>query len=217
MFKSIVAFLLFMTSTLFMGCSTTQTDGNAKGLTGISQPDSVSKANVLAPGDTIEVSVEVDGQTEIPPSSSVVNSLGYVTLPLVGDVMIGKLDVNLARSVITSKYAAYYVHPPVVMLRLAGSAETGEQGTVTLTGRVARQGPVQIKRAEGIRLTEAIQQAGGFAPDAKRSSIRITRRDKKGADHQFEVDYNDIGLKGNADADVLLKDGDIVYVPQRIW
>ena len=171
----------------------------------------------LSKGDLIEVSVEVDGLMEVSRHRMGVNDFGYVTLPLVGDVNVGGMTLEQARSVIAKTYGAYYVNAPVIMLSRADAPEAGEFGYVTVMGRVGAPGRVALPDAEGINLTEAIQSAGGFAASAKQDGIRISRVEAGGKKIQVTVDFKEIGKGGNAESDVILLSGDIVYVPERIF
>ena len=171
----------------------------------------------LDAGDMIELSVEVDGNSEVPLYEASVNHLGYVTLPLIGDVQVGGMKLDAARKKIAERYETYYVTKPVIMVALAG-ADSGAWGQVLVTGRgVDNPGPVPLPSSSGMRLSAAIQAAGGFAPSANTSKIQITRIDSRGRRLRVVVDFDDIGSGGDAEADVLLRAGDIVNVTERIW
>lgn len=176
-----------------------------------------AQARVLAPGDGIEVSIEVDGRMEVLLHQAELNHAGIVTLPLVGDIKIGGMQLTAARDVIAKTYGAYYVNPPVVMLGLAGDDALGEWGSVTVLGRVNAPGQVPLSSQKGMNLSAAIQLAGGFAVSAKTSGIRVTRTDELGLSTRVTVDFDQIGKAGNSDADIVLSDGDIIYVPERIF
>jgi polysaccharide export outer membrane protein len=176
-----------------------------------------NQISLLVSGDSIEVSVEVDGRMEVSAHRGEINHFGKVTLPLVGDVKVGGLTMGNARSVIANTYGAYFVSPPVIMVSRMEDSVSGEWGYVTVTGKVQQPGRVKVLTANGIRLTAVIQESGGFSPSAKSSGIRISRIEKDGRRIQVSVDYNEIGQDGNVDADVNLLDGDIVYVPERIF
>lgn len=177
----------------------------------------MQQARDLAPGDGVEVSVEVDGNMEVSSHRAEINSQGMVTLPLVGDVKIGGMKLSAARDAIAKTYGAYYVNPPVVMLSLFGGGAEGEWGFVTVLGRVNQPGRVPLPSQNGINLSAAVQLAGGFSPSAKTGDIRISRTDELGLTTRISIDFEQIGRAGNADADVVLTDGDIVYVPERIF
>lgn len=215
--KFIILFLsLTLQLVLHTGC--VSTDGAADPSTRFHQESgrNVSEPNKLAAGDTIQISVEVDGRMEVMAHEAQVSPEGIVTLPLIGDVKVENRTPAQARSLITKAYSDYYVNTPVVMLSLPdGPEDESEWGSVTVMGYVSQPGRVPIRSRQGINLTEAIQLAGNFAPSAKKSDIRITRTDELGLKTRISVDFNDIGKKGNSEADVLLIDGDMVYVPQR--
>jgi len=176
-----------------------------------------SEAAILATGDTIEISVEVDGRIEVPLYQASINHNGFVTLPLVGDVEIAGVSFEVARLIISNRYSAYYVSKPVVMLSPANQSDGGGLGQVSVMGKVRNPGPVPLASGSGIRLSAAIQTAGGFAPSAKTSEIQITRIDQRGRKLRVVVDFDKIGAAGDAQADIQLKDGDIVNIPERIW
>ncbi len=181
------------------------------------RPDQASSFSELATGDTVELSVEVDGHMEVLSHRAQINQQGVVTLPLVGDVEIRGHTLNKARGIISKTYGAYYVNPPVIMLSLQVDPGDGEWGSVTVMGRVGRPGRVPLRSQNGMNLTEAIQEAGGFASSANKSKIRVSRTDEDGKKLKVSIDYDEIGQGGNVEADIKLIAGDIVYVPERIF
>lgn len=176
----------------------------------------VTTETSLVAGDVIQLSVEVAGVEEIASRQVVINQLGYVTLPLIGDVSIGGMTPELSRTMIAGRYSEYYVATPVVMLSLVSRGASSEWGQVTVLGWVNNPGPVSLSSGDGIRLSSAIQSAGGFSANAKKTAVRVTRQDSAGNKYQVEIDYNSIGQEGQSESDLKLFDGDIVYVPERI-
>ena len=86
---------------------------------------------------------------------------------------------------------------------------------VFVMGRVTRPGAVTSKLSEGITLFQAIADAGGLAEGAKESAISITRKDKTGKEQKIRVNLSDI-IKGKK-KDIVLQEGDVVYVPESFW
>jgi len=86
---------------------------------------------------------------------------------------------------------------------------------VFVMGRVTRPGAVTSKLSEGITLFQAIADAGGLAEGAKESKITITRKDKAGKEQKIRVNLRDI-IKGKK-KDIVLQEGDVVYVPESFW
>lgn len=86
---------------------------------------------------------------------------------------------------------------------------------VFVMGRVTRPGAVKAKLSEGITLFQAIADAGGLAEGAKESGITVTRKDAAGKEKKIKVNLKDI-IKGRK-KDILLQEGDVVYVPESFW
>ncbi len=86
---------------------------------------------------------------------------------------------------------------------------------VFVMGRVTKPGAVTAKLSEGVTLLQAIADAGGLAEGAKESAITITRKDKTGKEQKIKVNLKDI-IKGKK-KDILLQEGDVVFVPESFW
>jgi polysaccharide export outer membrane protein len=86
---------------------------------------------------------------------------------------------------------------------------------VFVMGRVTRPGAVRSKLSEGITLLQAIADAGGLAEGAKESRILITRKDKDGKEQKIRVNLKDV-ISGKR-KDVVLQEGDVVFVPESFW
>lgn len=86
---------------------------------------------------------------------------------------------------------------------------------VFVMGRVTRPGAVKAKLSEGITLFQAIADAGGLAEGAKESAISITRKDKTGKEQKIKVNLKDIIREKKKD--IVLQEGDVVYVPESFW
>lgn len=211
--------LTALSSVILLGTGCTTTDSTVTTTEFLNSTEvAPQQLSELSSGDTIELSVEVEGTMEVVSYRVSLSHEGIATLPLVGDVMLGGCTFGKAQEVIAKTYGAYYVQPPVIMLSLVtDGTDAGAFGSVTVMGKVGRPGRIALRNANGMNLTEAIQEAGGFSASAKRGEIRVTRTDKDGEKLQVFVDYDDIGAGGDASADIKLISGDIIYVPERIW
>ena len=87
-------------------------------------------------------------------------------------------------------------------------------GTVTVLGEVARPGPVNMPSTMDMTVTKVLQEAGGCKPFADKSAILVTRCDQEGNQTKTRVDIKEIGKGGRIDKDMLLKAGDVVWVPE---
>jgi len=87
---------------------------------------------------------------------------------------------------------------------------------VYVFGEVNKPGALAVKMSKGITLLQAIAQAGGTAEGASKSGIVIKRKDKKtGREIKIKVNLKDI-IKGKK-PDIVLQEGDVVYVPEKIF
>lgn len=209
--------LLCVFITGVVGCSTQDSVVDASDFALRTKNSNAKQAVKLKPGDSIEISVEVDGRMEVPLHRASLNFNGVATLPIVGDVMVGGFKLDIARAFIAKRYGALYVSEPVIMISLVDGNAVNEWGQVRVLGRVNRPGTVPLTTSSGMNLSAAIQEAGGFATSAKTTEIQVTRTSSSGKKLRVVVNFNEIGEKGNAEADIKLLDGDIVFIPERIF
>ena len=64
-----------------------------------------------------------------------------------------------------------------------------------------------------LRVTRALQLAGGVTAIADKRGVKVTRCDKDGKQTVTYVDLIEMGEKGRPDKDMILKAGDVVWVP----
>jgi protein involved in polysaccharide export with SLBB domain len=173
--------------------------------------------NRLVSSDIIEFSVEVNGLAQVPVTQAELNEEGVATLPLVGDVELSGLTRAQAKAEMEEVYSKLYVHRPLISLSVVYNDEADAWGYVTVLGRVESPGRVAVSSSEGIHLSEALKLADGFAIGAKRDAIRITRVDETGEKMQCTVDFKHMADHGDAESDLLLRAGDMVHVPERLF
>lgn len=87
---------------------------------------------------------------------------------------------------------------------------------VYVWGEVTRPGALEVKMSKKITLLQAIAQAGGLTDGASKGGVVIKRKDKKtGKEREIKVNLKDI-IKGKK-TDIELLEGDVVYVPEKIF
>jgi protein involved in polysaccharide export with SLBB domain len=172
-------------------------------------PLSASGSYVISPLDYLRVALfvadEVQFQTEVRVSQS-----GTITVPHLGSVEVAGRSVEEVREELYVPYDRdYYVDPhlDVVVLSYA-------ERSVTVIGKVNRQGLVPFPSEKGLTLMEAIAAAGGWSADrlAEKSKVSITRTGEDGEKVVIEVDARKIST-----TDYPLMEGDLINVPERIW
>ena len=136
-------------------------------------------------------------------------------MSLVGQIKCDGLTLIELQQKIANAYKEYYLEPHVTatFIYQAGSGMVSPWGTVTVLGEVRKPGPVDVPSTLDLRLTRALQLAGGVTSIADKRRVRVTRCDKDGKQTKTTVDLVEIGEEGRPDKDMFLKAGDVVWVP----
>jgi len=168
----------------------------------------VGENYVLKPSDVI--SVEVYQENDLNKTVRVEGD-GSVALSLVGKIKIAGMTVGESQSLITDLYNRdFLVDPQISVIVASFSAKV-----VRILGSVNRPGVVEIPPDRELNLTEAIAGANGVSRLGNPKSITIKRVDESGRASQMEVNFSRILTDPNV-KDVILKEGDTIWVPERI-
>ncbi|MEQ9358324.1 SLBB domain-containing protein [Coleofasciculus chthonoplastes] len=173
-----------------------------------------SQAYTLGGGDRIRLDIlevpQYSGEYQIPPG-------GSLNLPLVGSVRLEGLTEQQAAQAISARYQSVIKRPLVTVillsprpLNLSVSGEVNRPGSYTLsfTGGVGNVPGVQYPT-----VTQAIQQAGGVTLSADIRNVQVRRRQQFGSGAVTTVNLWEFIQTGNPRQNVLLGDGDTVFVP----
>lgn len=165
---------------------------------------------ILGPTDTVRVSVwrNEDLSITVP-----VRPDGKVSVPLVGDVQAsGKTPEGLAGD-IERQLASYIRQPQVsVVVTSMGSHEFIDR--VRVTGAV--QQPLSMPHRAGMTVLDVVLQAGGTNQFAAENNAMLYR--KVGNDVvAIPVRLDDILTRGDVKTNYLLRPGDILSVPERVF
>jgi len=88
-----------------------------------------------------------------------------------------------------------------------------ETDQIFVTGAVVKPGATPLRSR--LTLIQALGVAGGFAPDAARSRVRIVRQDPGSKIHQ-ELVYNVDDIQRRKAEDIVLLPNDVVHVPSSL-
>ena len=147
-----------------------------------------------------------------------VDQNGDITLPLLlqEPVACDGLTLDALKQKLTKAYSKYYRQPTVTVTFGPFDARGGVSpwGTVTVLGEINHPGPVNMPSTMDMTVTKVLQEAGGCKPFADKSSIRVTRCERDGSQTRTTVDIKEIGKDGRVDKDMLLRAGDVVWVPE---
>lgn len=156
------------------------------------------------------VSVEVYQEEDLNKNVRVEGD-GTVALALIGKVKVAGMTVAEAQSLITDLYNRdYLVDPQVSLLVVQFSPKV-----VHILGSVNSPGVVDIPPDRDLTLTEAIAGVQGVSRLGNPKSITIKRSGENGRARQMEVNFSRIVTDPNVQ-DVVLQQGDTVWVPERI-
>ena len=168
----------------------------------------VGENYILKPSDVISVEVYQEGDLE---KSVRVEGDGSVALALVGKVKVAGMTVAEAQSLITDLYNRdYIVDPQVSILVVQFSPKI-----IHILGSVNSPGVVEIPPDRNLTLTEAIADVRGVSRLGNPKSVTIKRVDADGRARQMEVNFSRIVSDPNV-KDIVLQEGDTVWVPERI-
>lgn len=202
--KKLAYLLILALSLQFLSA---QEGGSSGG--GSSGSSSVSGTYVLRPSDVIRV--EVFQEQDLNRDARIAAD-GTVTLPLIGKVKVGGMMVQDAQQLIRDLYNRDYLVDPHVTLTVLLYTER----RVHVHGQVMRPGPVIIPPEEEITFSQAISRAGGLTRLGNGSSIKLTRVEENGQITTININLNEI-LRGNSSKDIQVKDGDTIFVDERIF
>ncbi|MDA3923174.1 MAG: polysaccharide export protein [Kiritimatiellae bacterium] len=167
-------------------------------------------------GLTLRVSVTASGSAAVQEVMKEVDLNGEILLPLIGAVKCEGLTVVELQTKISKSYEKYFIDPQVSVN--FAYTENGNMkspwGSILMMGEITRPGPVNMPSTRDLNVVRALMMAGGVTPMADKRKVRVTRREKSGELKRFIVDIEKIGKDGRSDLDIILKPGDVVWVPE---
>ncbi|MFT5825773.1 MAG: protein involved in polysaccharide export with SLBB domain [Yoonia sp.] len=86
---------------------------------------------------------------------------------------------------------------------------------IHILGSVNRPGVVEIPPDRNLTLTEAMAMVNGVTRMGNPKAIKIKRVEQDGRSRQMEVNFSKIVTDPDV-RDVVLKEGDTIWVPERI-
>lgn len=169
----------------------------------------------VRPGVALGISVTATGASGTAAKQYFVDAEGYITMELVGRIKCDGLTLVGLQEKIAAAYKEYLLEPHVTatFIYQAGQNMVSPWGTVTVMGEVVRPGPVDVPPTLDLRVTRALQLAGGVNAIADKRRVQVTRCDKDGKRTKMKIDLLEIGEEGRPDKDMLLRAGDVVWVP----
>lgn len=183
-----------------VGCSTTTVYPPAPKVA--ETPDHRYK---IGPLDTLNIVVWRNPELS---ASVTVRPDGRISTPLVEDVLAsGKNPADLSREI--EQLLARVIRDPVVTVVVSGFQGTyGEQ--IRIVGEATR--PQSVPYRQDMTLLDVMIQAGGLTDFADGNAAVLVRGSERGA--QYSLRLKDLLKRGDIGANVDVKPGDIIIVPQ---
>jgi polysaccharide export outer membrane protein len=158
---------------------------------------------VVGPGDVLQVRA---WKNEALSQRVIVRPDGFVTLPLIGDVMAGGRTVEDVAKDVATRSAKFYTEQPVVAVEVAEL----HSYRVYVLGEVARPG--EFTPRGQITVLQAIALAGGFTRFAAPDKVMIVRRDAQG-ERRIPFVYAQVVDNGDMRENLPLQSNDTIVVP----
>lgn len=183
--------------------------------TNAEMPDTASKPAepkheyLLGPGDTVNINVwrnpEVSQTIPVRPD-------GRITMPLVEDLpAMGKTPTQLAREI--EQILSKYIQQPVVTVTV-----TSFVGPYTEQIRVIGQAskPQALPYRQGMSLMDVLIAVGGLAEFAAGNRANIVRT-VDGKQQKIAVRLNDLIKSGDISANMPVRPGDVLIIPESFF
>jgi polysaccharide biosynthesis/export protein len=184
------------------------------GCASVSHPPAPAKAGVenysylIGPGDSLNVVVWRNPELSI---STPVRPDGKIAAPLVDELYVqGKNSIEVAREV--EKVLGKYVRDPVVTVMVTGFVGPYSE-QIRVVGEAAR--PQFLPFRDKMTLLDVMIAVGGLTDFADGNGASILRTGD--GNKQYSVRLKDLIRRGDVSANVEMRPGDILIIPQSLF
>lgn len=171
----------------------------------------------IRPGDTLQVEVLEDPSLN---RSVLVLPDGSISFPFAGSISASGRTAGQVQSSITSGIESNFASKPTVFVTVSQLRErplaTGGPATIDvfIMGEVSSPGEKDLSR--GTTLIQALATTGGFTQFAATKRILLRRTDSStGKTSVSRINYKAIADGAAVGQDIVLRDGDVIIVPER--
>jgi polysaccharide biosynthesis/export protein len=164
---------------------------------------------IIGPGDVLQIYVwqHTDLSVTIP-----VRPDGKISTPLVEDLMaVNKTPYELGRDI--EKALKEYVRTPQVNVIVTTPANAFNQ--VKIIGQVKAPGSLAFRA--GMTAMDALLQVGGLSQFAAGNRATLVRKGTSGKEERIKLRLSDLINKGKVEANVELRPGDLIIVPESMF
>lgn len=169
-------------------------------------------------GDTLSIEVLEDPSLN---RSVLVLPDGSISFPFAGTLTAAGRTAAQVDAAITSAIAGNFASEPNVFVtvqsltsRVAGSGGSGGTMNVYVMGEITSPG--EKKMGRGTTVLQALAESGGFTNFAATKRIVLRRTDSRtGKQTVMRINYKAIADGAAVGSDIVLRDGDVIIVPER--
>jgi protein involved in polysaccharide export with SLBB domain len=160
----------------------------------------------MGPGD--QMVVVLTGEVELAHELEVTRE-GFIVIPNVGQVFVANLSMAELRALLRTRLARSYSGIERGTTALSVSVARLRTNQIYVTGEIMQAGAYQL--ASVATVTNALYAAGGPTALASLRDVRVQRR----SGEMITLDLYPFLLSGDVSGDVILEQGDVVFVPLR--
>jgi polysaccharide export outer membrane protein len=159
----------------------------------------------IAPADTLIIDVLNEKGLSV---ERRVEQGGTINYPLLGIVGVAGKTTREVATDLTKRLGAHFLVDPQVSVNV----KEYSSHTVTVLGEVVvKMGAIKLPGERKMDILEAINESGGFTPNANRNKIQLFRKGKK---TEYKLDRL---LKLDPEMKVWLEPMDVIHVPERFF
>lgn len=201
-----------MATLALSGCVGSSSDGRElPPASFVSMQEGPGEEYVIGPLDELTVFVwrnpELGAQVQVRPD-------GRITTPLITDMpAVGKTPKMLADDI--TLQLSQYIQEPLVSVIVNKFAGTFSQ-QVRVVGATTK--PASIPYRANMTLLDAMIAVGGLNEFASGNKARLIRFDKEsGTQREYALKLGDLLRKGDSKANVMLRPGDVIIIPESTF
>lgn len=166
----------------------------------------------LAVGDQVSIEIVEDREAPLP---KMITATGDIDLTPLGRVHVAGSSRSEAEQAIKRKLEEDYYYTATVRISIDRINPVANVGKVTLTGEIMAPGVLDILDGDRVTVNEAILRRGNFTKFAKQEEVQLSRGKGNRAE-TFTINVKEIQRKGRGENDMVLQDGDRIFV-KKAW
>jgi polysaccharide export outer membrane protein len=196
--------VLFFALITLGGCATQQIE--------TMQQNASSSDYIIGPGDELRIMVWRNSEISSSTLPIPVRPDGKISTPLAEDVQAsGKTPSQLAREV--EKALGKFIQDPVVTIVVVGFVGPYNE-QIRVIGQAGK--PSALPYRQNMSLVDVMIEVGGLTDFASGNRASIFRM-VDGKQQKFSVRLNDLIRKGDLSANVPMRPGDVLVIPESVF